>query len=90
MRWSPAGANHMAKVLYTKENKDLYKTIERYTDSLTFSVQMKEVITTLSAAKVPKKDGKGNPYVDRLNCHMPLFEAMQTASRKAFKKAFGY
>lgn len=90
MRWSKSGANNMAKVLYTKENRELNKTIERYTDSLIFAVRMQEVITSLSAAKAPKKDGKGNPYIDRINCHIPLFEGMQTASRKAMKKAFGY
>jgi len=52
MRWSPQGANNMAKA--------------------------------------PKKDGKGNSYADRFNHHMLLFGAMQTASRKAFKRAFGY
>lgn len=36
------------------------------------------------------KGGKGNPYADRFNHHMPLFDAMQTASRKVFKRAFGY
>ena len=49
---------------------------------------MNEIMETLSAAKAPKKDGKGNPYVDVVNAHMPIVEAMQTASRKAFKKAF--
>ena len=43
----------------------------------------------LSAGKTPKKDGKGNPYVDVINRHMPIIDAMQTASRKAFKRAFG-
>jgi len=90
MRWSPQGANNMAKVLYTKENKELIQTIERYTDGLIFAIPMEEVIQSLSAAKAPKKDGKGNPYVDRFNHHMPLLDAMQTASRKAFKRAFGY
>lgn len=90
MRWSPEGANNMAKVLYTKENKDLSETIERYTDGLIYAVKMEEVINSLSAAKAPKKDGKGNPYIDVINHHVPLFEAMQTASRKAFKRAFGY
>lgn len=90
MRWSPQGANNMAKVLYTKENKELSQTIERYTDGLIFAIQMEEVIQSLSAAKAPKKDGKGNPYADRFNHHMPLYDAMQTASRKAFKRAFGY
>jgi len=90
MRWSPQGADNMAKVLYTKENKELSQTIERYTDGLIFAIQMEEVIQSLSAAKAPKKDGKGNPYADRFNHHMPLFDAMQTASRKVFKRAFGY
>lgn len=89
MRWSPTGANNMAKVLYTKENKELSQTIERYTDGLIFAIQMEETVQSLSAAKAPKKDGKGNPYADRFKHHMPLFDAMQNASRKAFKRAFG-
>lgn len=88
MRWSTSGANHMGKVLSSKENKQLYETIERYTDGLIFAMQMEEIIPMLSAAKAPKKDGKGNPYVDVISHHMPLLDAMQTASRKAFMKAF--
>ena len=90
MRWSVNGANNLAKALYRKENKELVETIDRYTDGLIFTMQMQEIVETISAAKAPKKDGKGNPYADRFNHHMPLFEAMQTASRKAFKRAFGY
>lgn len=88
MRWSVKGANNLAKALYRKENKELIETIDRYTDGLIFTMQMQEIVETLSAAKAPKKDGKGNPYVDVINAHMPLLEAMQTASRKAFRKAF--
>ena len=88
MRWSPKGANNLAKALYRRENKDLIRTIERYTDGLVFTMQMKQVIEVLSAAKAPKKDGKGNPYADMISCHMPLMEAMQTASRKIFRRAF--
>ena len=90
MRWSVKGANNLAKALYRKENKELVETIDRYTDGLVFTMQMQEIIETLSAAKAPKQDGKGNPYADRFHHHMPLFEAMQTTSRKAFKRAFGY
>lgn len=90
MRWSVNGANNLAKALYRKENRELVETIDRYTDGLVFTMQMQEIIETLSATKAPKKDGKGNPYADRFNHHMPLFEAMQTVSRKAFKRAFGY
>lgn len=89
MRWSPNGANNLAKALYRKENKELINTIDRYTDGLIFTIQMQEIVETLSAAKAPKRDGKGNPYAERFNHHMPLIDAMQTASRKAFKRAFG-
>ena len=88
MRWSVSGANHLAKALYRRENKDLIRTIERYTDGLVFTMQMREAVEILSAAKAPKKEGKGNIYADLINSHMPLLEAMQTASRKAFKRAF--
>lgn len=88
MRWSVSGANNLAKALYRKENKELTETIDRYTDGLIFTIQMKEIVETISAAKAPRKDGKGSPYVDIISAHMPLLEAMQTASRKAFKKAF--
>ena len=88
MRWSVSGANNLAKALYRRENKELISTIERYTDGLVFTMQMRQVIEILSAAKAPKRDGKGNSYVDVINRHMPLLDAMQTASRKAFKRAF--
>lgn len=88
MRWSIKGANNLAKALYSKENRELIETIDRYTDGLIFTLQMREIVETLSAAKTPKKDGKGNAYVDVISAHMPILEAMQTASRKVFKKAF--
>lgn len=88
MRWSVKGANNLAKALYRKENKELIETIERYTDGLVFTMQMEEIVETLSAAKAPKKDGKGNIYAELINCHMPLQDAVQTASRKAFLEVF--
>lgn len=88
MRWSVKGANNLAKALYRKENRELIETIERYTDGLVFTLQMQEMVETLSAAKAPKKDGKGNPYADVISAHMPLEEAMRTASRKAFLASF--
>ena len=88
MRWSVTGANNLAKVLYRRENKELIQTIERYTDGLLFTMQMMEAIEILSAAKAPKKDGKGNIYVELNNRHVPLTDAVQTMSRKEFRKAF--
>lgn len=88
MRWSENGANNMAKALYRKENRELTETIERYTDGLVFTMQMQEAVKCLSAAKAPKKDGKGNPYAETLRHHMLLLDAMQAAARKAFREAF--
>ena len=88
MRWSPSGANNMGKVLYRKENRELIETVERYADGLAPVAGLEDAVETLSAAKAPKKDGKGNPYVDIVGCHMPLLDAMRTASRKAFIAAF--
>lgn len=90
MRWSVKGANNLAKALYRKGNRELVETIDRYTDGLIFTLEMTEIIEILSAAKAPKKEGKGNRYVDIISHHMPILEAMQTASRKAFKRAFSY
>ena len=88
MRWSVDGANNMAKILYRKENRELGETIERYADGFLPISGMEDAVRTLSAAKAPKKDGKGNPYVDRMGSHMPLLDAMRMASGKAFTAAF--
>ena len=87
MRWG-RGANNLAKVMYRKENKELFETIDRYGNGLITDLYLKEIVEELSAAKVPQKVGKGSPYLERWNGHMPLLDAMQTASRKAFMKAF--
>ena len=87
-RWSKNGANNMAKLLTSRENKELAETIERYTDGMILAEPVQEILETLSAAKTPKKDGKGNPYIDMLNHHMPMLDAMQTNARKIFRKAF--
>ena len=50
MRWSERGVNNLAKALYRKENRELIETIERYTDGLILTMQMEEVLQTLSAA----------------------------------------
>lgn len=88
MRWSLGGANNLGKVLYRKENRELSETIGRYADGLAPIKGLESAIETLSAAKAPKKDGKGTPYVDVMGRHMPLVDAMRTASRKAFLAAF--
>ena len=86
MRWSPAGGNNMAKILARKENRELHDTITRYSDTLLFRDEIIEVIEILSAAKAPKKDGKGDPYKDRWNAHMPVLDAMLTEAGKYFRR----
>ena len=85
MRWSASGGNNMAKALYRKENRELRDTISRYSKELIFEKEIIEAINILSAAKAPKKEGKGNPYIDLTNRHMPLIDAMLTESRKVFR-----
>ncbi|HHV11392.1 MAG TPA: ISLre2 family transposase [Clostridiales bacterium] len=87
-RWSRNGANNMAKLLTCRENKELVETIGRYTDGTIMAEPVQEILRTLSAAKAPKKDGKGNAYIDLVNHHMPMLNAMQTNARKVFRKAF--
>lgn len=48
------------------------------------TLRMKEIIETLSAAKAPKKEGKGSTYMELIKHHMSIIDAMQTVSRKAF------
>ena len=88
MRWSVRGANNLAKALYKKENGELHETIERFSDGQVLAVEIKEAVKTLSAAKAPKKDGKGDPYPDTIRAHMPLRDAIRTAARKALLAAF--
>jgi hypothetical protein len=87
-RWSKSGANNMAKLLTCRDNKELAETIERYTDGVIIAEPIEEIMKTLSAAKAPKRDGNGNPYIDLVNHHMPILETMQTNARKIFRKAF--
>lgn len=82
-RWSVNGANNMAKLLYRKENGELTETVNRYNEALIFKEKIEETIEILSAAKAPKKDGKGTSYADVINMHVPLREAIQTAGRRA-------
>ena len=70
-----------------KENKKLCRNSEKYTDGLIFNACMNEIRETLSAAKTSKKDGKVNRYVELMRGHVPLIDAVATASRKVFRNA---
>ena len=86
MRWSQRGGNNMAKLLSRKENRELHDTVNRYSEPLVSGKAVTEAITVLSAAKAPQKDGKGSPYLDIWNNHLPVLDAVQTEARKYFRK----
>lgn len=87
MRWSEGGADHLGKILYRKENRELSETIGRYTDSLPLTVPEEEILKVLSAAKAPKKEGKGSVYAELVHRHMPIEDACRTEGRKALLAA---
>ena len=72
VRWFISGANNMAKLLNRRENDELIETIDRYTDGFVMTMEMQKVMTNLTAAKTPKRDGKGSKYVDVMNHEMPI------------------
>lgn len=84
-RWGEDGANHLAKVLYRKENQELEETIQRYTNPRMAITERSENRKVLSAGKIPKKEGKGNPYIEKISCHMPLLDTIQTEGRKSIR-----
>ncbi len=45
----------MVKALYRKENRELIETIGRYADGLIITLQMQEIIETLSEVKASRK-----------------------------------
>lgn len=61
------------------KNQDKGDT-EGNTDGSIPTMQMREV----------KKRQKGTPYMDKINSHMPLLDAMQMGLRKAFRATFYY
>ena len=86
MRWSEAGADNLAKLLYRKENKNLIETVERYSDGLIFDESLKELKEPLSASKSPQKDGRDLPYMEVSRGSVPLANASLTSGRKTLRK----
>ncbi len=74
----------MAKLLYHHENGDLLERISGYADSPPLEWIPQEAAGILSAAKAPKKDGKGSPYLNGSLCHMPVLDSPNAQTRKGF------
>ena len=87
MRWSVNGANHMAKILYTRENKELEQAVNETPIQVNFESALRNTIEVLSAGKVNQTLGFGNKYFDVINAHVPLRDAARTNSLNAFINA---
>ena len=87
MRWSVNGANNMAKILYTRENKELEQAVKETPIQVNFGSVLRNTIEVLSAGKVNQTLGFGNKYFDLINAHVPLREAARTNSLNAFINA---
>lgn len=87
MRWSVNGANHMAKILYTRENKELEQAISETPIQINLKSILRNTVEVLSAGKVNQTLGFGNKYFDIINAHVPLRDAARTDSLNAFINA---
>lgn len=87
-RWAAESANHMIRILYYRENQNLYDAVERYTDGEMWVEPVRNKLDApLSAAKTAMVDAKGNNrYVDIVNVHLPVLDSSNSRTVKMFKR----
>ena len=86
--WSIKGAGNLGKLLAAKASKRLCKIVERFSKIALPEDTSKEIIQILSAAKSPKKDGKGKDG----NIHkgqIPFTNCAVTNGRRAIRNMLG-
>lgn len=81
-RWSVAGANNMAKLIYMRENGELDRIIELADGKITLPA---EVIEKLSAGKIQKKVGTGNKWMEKIQVTIPILDAANGAYSKLLR-----
>lgn len=82
--WSIKGAGNLAKILAAKATGKLHEVIEKFSKLTLPEEKTREIIEVLSAAKAPKKDGKGKDG----NIHkgnIPFKDCAVTNGRKAIR-----
>ena len=85
--WSIDGASNLGKLLATKASNRLREVVQRYSKIILPEEKTAEIIEILSAAKAPKKDGKGKDG----NIHKgqrPYKNSPVTNGRKAIRSMF--
>jgi hypothetical protein len=86
--WSIKGAGNLGKLLAAKVSGKLYEVIEKFSKIVLPEDKTCEIIEILSAAKAPKKEGKGKDG----NIHkeqIPFTNCAVTNGRKAIRSMFG-
>lgn len=81
-RWSVAGANNMAKLIYMRENGKLDRIIELVDGKIMVST---EIMEKLSAAKIQKKVGSGNKWMETIQATIPMLDAANGAYSKLLR-----
>ena len=81
--WSLKGGENLAKILTAKVNQTLYEKTTNISKIILPEKYTKEIAEILSAAKAPKKEGKGYQY-PRVG-GTPFIEAFVTNGREAIK-----
>lgn len=85
--WSVEGASNLGKLLAAKASRRLNEVVEKFSKIILPEEKTSEIIEILSAAKAPKKDGKGKNG----NIHkgqIPFTNYPVTNGRKAIRSMF--
>jgi hypothetical protein len=85
--WSIEGASNLGKLLAAKASRRLSEVVERFSKIILPEDKTYEIVEILSAAKAPKKDGKGK-YGNIHKGQIPFTNQATTNGRKAIRSMF--
>jgi hypothetical protein len=85
--WSIKGAGNLGKLLAAKASKQLHEVIEKFSKIVLPENKTNEILQILSAAKAPRKDGKGKDGNIHKG-HIPFTNCYITNGRKAIRSMF--
>lgn len=74
MRWSVEGADNLAKIIYTRENGDLDRIIEKYDGQMILPDDF-VISDILTPSKIKETVGKGSRWVDVLQATLPALNS---------------
>lgn len=85
--WSKEGAGNLGRMLCVKMCGSLYERVSSLSRTALPACYSENIEAVLSAAKAPKKDGKGYSYP--LNGSIPFANTYVTNGRKAIMQMLG-